>query len=136
LEEGITSWKPHRAVSSKEQTMKTRHGLFIGFAVLIVAVIFTFTGCPTDSSDDENNPLVRTWKAEGGTYIIEFTATLMKMEGEEEELPYTLSGTTLTVDGSSMGQGTITATATVSGSTLTLSGFPQESGLNRNWTRQ
>jgi hypothetical protein len=112
--------------------MKTRHGLFIGFAVLIVTAIFTFTGCPTDSSDDENNSIVGTWMEQGG-YIIEFTDIVLKIEGEE--LPYKLSGTTLTVDGTSMGLGVMPATAIVSGSTLILSGFPQ-GGPNGTWTRQ
>jgi hypothetical protein len=112
--------------------MKAKHGLFIGFAVLIVAAIFTFTGCPNDSGD--GNPLVGTWKEQGGDYIIEFTATIMKIGGDE--FPYILSDTTITVDGSSAGYGTMVGTAVVSGSTLTLAGFPEESGLNRTWTRQ
>jgi hypothetical protein len=36
----------------KEQTMKTKHGLFFGFAVLLVAAIFSLTGCPTEDDDD------------------------------------------------------------------------------------
>ncbi|MDR1316235.1 MAG: hypothetical protein LBK13_05100 [Spirochaetales bacterium] len=117
--------------------MKTRHGLFIGFAILIVAAIFTFTGCSDSDDDDNGNPLVGTWQEEGGAYIIEFTNNLMKLDsGNDGEFPYTLSGTTITADGTSAGKGIMTATATVSGSTLTLSGFPTESGLNRNWIRQ
>jgi hypothetical protein len=37
--------------------MKTKHGLFLGFAVLLLAAIFTITGCPSDSDDDDNDGL-------------------------------------------------------------------------------
>jgi hypothetical protein len=33
--------------------MKKHHGLFIGFAILLLAAIFTFTGCPTDDGDGD-----------------------------------------------------------------------------------
>jgi hypothetical protein len=112
--------------------MKTRHGLFIGFAVLIIAAIFTFAGCPSSSDDDS---IVGIWQQ--GSYILEFTATEVRMGagGTDGVFPYTFSGTALTVDGSSIGQGIMTATAIVSGSTLTISGFPA-GGPNGTWIRQ
>jgi hypothetical protein len=42
----------HGSVGAKEQTMNTKHGLFIGIAVLLLSAIFTFTGCSDDSGDD------------------------------------------------------------------------------------
>jgi hypothetical protein len=106
--------------------MKIKHGLFIGIAVLIAAAVFTFTGCPTDT--DENNSIVGVWKQDDAT--IEFTADVVKFEGGE--YPYTLSGTALTVTIAGV---ETTATATVKGSTLTLSGFGED-GPNGIWTRQ
>ena len=42
--------------------MKKRHGVFFGFAVLLITAIFTLAGCPTDSdSESENNPFVGSW---------------------------------------------------------------------------
>ena len=35
--------------------MKMKHGLLIGFAVIVMAAIFTLTGCPTDADDDNDN---------------------------------------------------------------------------------
>jgi hypothetical protein len=32
--------------------MNKKHGIFIGFAVLLIAAIFTFTACPTDTDDE------------------------------------------------------------------------------------
>ena len=32
--------------------MKTKHGLLFGFAVIAIAAMVTFTGCPTDGGDD------------------------------------------------------------------------------------
>jgi hypothetical protein len=42
----------------KEKTMKKKHGVFFGFAVLLIAAMFTLTGCgdngdPTSPPDDE-----------------------------------------------------------------------------------
>jgi hypothetical protein len=51
------------------------------------------------------------------------------------ELPYTLSGTNITVDASEYDMGTMEGTATVSGSTLTIAGF-SEGGPNGTWERQ
>jgi hypothetical protein len=44
--------RPMGVLVIKEQTMKTKHGLFFGFAVLLVTVIFSLslTGCATVSS--------------------------------------------------------------------------------------
>jgi hypothetical protein len=39
------------ALAFKEQTMKTKHGLLFGFAVLLMAAIFSLTGCPTDNAE-------------------------------------------------------------------------------------
>ncbi|MDR1867780.1 MAG: hypothetical protein LBQ77_05905 [Treponema sp.] len=36
--------------------MKRNHGVFFGFAVLLIAAIFIFTGCPTDGGDPGTNP--------------------------------------------------------------------------------
>jgi type 1 fimbria pilin len=111
--------------------------LVLALGVLLLCGL-ALTGCENGSTDDEpggTNPLIGTWKDPFDDYTIEFTATLMKLEEGDGEFPYTLSGTTLTVDASSMGQGAMTATATVSGSILNLRGFPQESGLSRYWIR-
>jgi hypothetical protein len=35
----------------KENTMKTKHGLLFGFALIALAAIFTFAGCPTEDDD-------------------------------------------------------------------------------------
>jgi hypothetical protein len=39
------------AGNNKENTMKTKHGLLFGFALIALAAIFTFAGCPTDDDD-------------------------------------------------------------------------------------
>jgi hypothetical protein len=35
----------------KESSMKTKHGLFFGFAILLIAVMFTVVGCKNDVDD-------------------------------------------------------------------------------------
>jgi hypothetical protein len=37
----------------KETTMKKRHGVFFGFAVLLITAIFTLAGCDTDGSSND-----------------------------------------------------------------------------------
>jgi hypothetical protein len=50
--------------NNKENTMKTKHGLFFGFAVIAIAAIFTFAGCSIDDDDDgPSNPSGPTWPA-------------------------------------------------------------------------
>ena len=36
--------------------MKTKHGVFIGFAVLIITAMFIFTGCPTTKASAKSAP--------------------------------------------------------------------------------
>jgi hypothetical protein len=40
----------------KGKTMKKRHGVFFGFAVLLITAIFTLAGCDTSGGDDGNDP--------------------------------------------------------------------------------
>jgi hypothetical protein len=53
----------------KEKTMKKRHGLFFGFAVLMITAIFTLTGCDTSGGDDDiwlkdlQNPFIGKWES-------------------------------------------------------------------------
>jgi Zn/Cd-binding protein ZinT len=42
--------------------MRKRYGVFFGFAVLMIAAIFTLTGCDTNDGDDDNNePELAKW---------------------------------------------------------------------------
>jgi hypothetical protein len=44
----------------KETTMKKKHGVFFGFAVLMITAIFTLAGCDTDGSSDDDPVLIET----------------------------------------------------------------------------
>jgi hypothetical protein len=90
--------------------MKTRHGFFSSFAVLLLTAIFSFTlaGCDTDGNGNGNgdsgddNPFVGTWKSPegGGDYVLVFTDnsfTITSPSGNVERGIYTyLSGDTST----------------------------------------
>jgi hypothetical protein len=40
--------------------MKKRHGVFFGFAALMIAAIFTLAGCDTNGSSDDDPVLIET----------------------------------------------------------------------------
>jgi hypothetical protein len=42
--------------------MKTKHGVFIGFAVIALAAIFTLAGCSTNPDPDEDDPMPKSIK--------------------------------------------------------------------------
>jgi hypothetical protein len=50
--------------------MKKRHGVFFGFAVLLITAIFTFTGCDNNSGGDDvwladlSNPFIGKWESD------------------------------------------------------------------------
>jgi hypothetical protein len=54
----------------KEKTMKKKHGVFFGFAVLMTAAIFTLTGCSDTGGGDDvwladlSNPFIGKWQSE------------------------------------------------------------------------
>jgi hypothetical protein len=54
----------------KEKTMKKRHGVFFGFAVLLITAIFTMAGCDNSGSGDADwlkdlkNPFVGKWNSD------------------------------------------------------------------------
>jgi hypothetical protein len=80
--------------------MKTKHGILkakmrsvlAGFAVLLMAAIFTLTGCPTDAADDDDPPPA-------------FTGVQV----------YTLSGTTFTVYTGTGSEQAVTGVVTAGG---------------------
>jgi hypothetical protein len=105
--------------------MKTRHGLFFGFAVFLVAAIFSFSllGCDNGATDNGNgnnnnnvNPYVGTWSGyiqgkqatvvinSGNTWSISIPADSYSDTGS-----YSGSGTVATLASNS---GTIVGTAT------------------------
>jgi uncharacterized lipoprotein YehR (DUF1307 family) len=56
--------------------MKTKHGVFIGFAVIALAAIFTLAGC--DNGENRSNLFVGTWSGVdnyGQTMNLSITST-------------------------------------------------------------
>jgi Zn/Cd-binding protein ZinT len=50
----------------REKTMKKRHGVFFGFAVLMITAIFILTGCPNDGGSNDEPELAKwagTWNS-------------------------------------------------------------------------
>jgi hypothetical protein len=115
LQQADASGKPRlsRGVGAKEQTMNTKHGLFIGIALILLAAIFTFTGC----SDDSGGPTTVTYTgtADGTTYTLKIT----------DDTSYELTVGTKTSSGSAVKNGgsfTLTPTGKTTSFTVTVSG--------------
>jgi hypothetical protein len=83
LTEVLPAWAVNIKIAGghthKEKTMKKRHGVFFGFAVLMITAIFTAAGCDTSGSDDDDD-IIKISTAEqfneirnnlGGHYVLE-----------------------------------------------------------------
>jgi hypothetical protein len=81
--------------------MNTKHGLFIGIAFILLAAIFTFTGCDNNSTPDPDPEVTYT----GGDVTLTFTGHETPTDGDS----FTLK----------KGSKTATGTIKVSGSTIT-----------------
>jgi hypothetical protein len=115
--------------------MKKKHGIIPGFAVILMAAIFTFTACPNGGGDDnDHNPtIVGRWDYNNTSYILEFKSdgTWIMPTGVYSGT-YKTNGSTLTfVEEGDSG----TFVFSNNNNTLTISGFPTASGLNGIWNR-
>jgi hypothetical protein len=110
--------------------MKTKHGIFFGFAVTLAAAIFTLAGCPGGGSGGSSvSAATYTGTAGGATYKLTITAAgkaaYTPKEGDNYELTVGGKRSTGEVDTFAGGSFTLkpktggTFTATVSGSGLT-----------------
>jgi hypothetical protein len=88
--------------------MRTKHGLFLGFAVLLLAEIFT--GCPTDgdSGDDGGLDLPDITEETSGRETITVTAAALESEDASDASGVTIPSQTI---GSGGGYGTWSVTA-------------------------
>ena len=55
--------------TAKEIDMRKRHGVFFGFAVLLITAIFTLAGCDSNGGEDIwlkdlQNPFIGKWEAD------------------------------------------------------------------------
>jgi hypothetical protein len=128
----------------KEHTMKTKHGLSLGFAVLLLAVIFTFSSCGDGAGDDDggggNNPtLVGKWYdtqahadadgTDGLKYTFKTNGDLFYGDATESQVTWTTSANTIKVNGH--GETNITAANfAFSETTLTLTNSNSQVGFS------
>jgi hypothetical protein len=117
--------------------MNKKHGLFIGFAVLLLTVMFMAAGCDNPTGGGAGS-IVGKWKlaANPNSSVVEFTNNNTVVTANvNSNITYTYDGTTLTL---SQGSYSFSGTATItnSGNTLTLGGFPSDTGVNGVYTRQ
>jgi hypothetical protein len=78
--------------------MKRKWNVFLGFAVLLIAAIFTFTGCPTDGGDPEVTSTIYILSDDSQLEIrSDGTAVLTKSDGETK-INGTVSGGTVTLE--------------------------------------
>jgi hypothetical protein len=122
-------------VGTQEQTRTPKHGLFIGIALILLAAVFTFTGCSDDGGTTSGDSLKGTYTGSDFTLVFTDTTWELLVNGNtQREGTYTLDGTALTL---TTGGESFSGTAVVSGNTLTLSGFTGDAaGLNGSCTKQ
>jgi hypothetical protein len=97
--------------------MKTNHGileaksrgLLVGFAVLLMAAIFTFTGCPTDSDDGGDDLPPIDGQTTGITTVTE-TVKLAAAEGVPNVTGITIEEQTIPFDGEGASYGSWSVT--------------------------
>jgi hypothetical protein len=133
--------------------MNKRHGLFIGFAVLLLAVMFMAAGCGNPTGGGTNSggggggggSIVGQWKYKSSnanyTFVLDFTSNKLSASGSENGTPiespvfdYTYVNTTLTI---SFGSQSAKGIAVINGDTLKITGFTGENdSVNGEYTRQ
>jgi hypothetical protein len=112
----------------------------LGKPTLLVLLVLgmAIISCDPDGND-ENGDIVGTWSRDGMT--LKFTASTWEWRGEDNGVigsgPYTYQGTTLEFTVSEQGDTKVSGTATVSSSTLIISGFTGDGAtdLNGTWTK-
>jgi hypothetical protein len=109
----------------------------INFSIVMKALGFVFTVCDNSTGGGNgSSAIVAKWKIRGKDGTLEFKADkTIEAIRNGTLLPafkYDYNGTILKFF---VGDETLTRKAVISGTTLTLSGFPEENGLNRTYDR-